>query len=341
MTQTTENLPQLGITLFSLTLEMRRPGYTLEGMIDRVAELDLGPGLEIVGFQSIRDWPRLTPEFVRSFRDQVDRLGLIPSAMSINLDLARRRDRFMTEEEGLEYLEAQMVAARDLGYPTGKSAIITTRSFVEGLARMCERLDMQFGVEIHSPESVDSPSVVQLRELFDAVDSPYLGFIPDFSSSMRDLPPTLLEAHRQSGMSDELIALASAVWRSDTTMPEKFARFAEEAPALGATPADMGKLNMVLTMHGRMDPAKWSELMPQVIHVHGKFYGIDEHGDEPSIDHAAIMDVLVQAGYTGFITSEWEGHAYTDQVSGWDMCRGQQDLLAQLLRGVPVGRGGA
>lgn len=331
MTETAENLPQLGVTLFSLTLEMRHPGYSLEGMIDRVAELDLGPGLEMVGFQSIRDWPRVSPDLVRSFRAQVERLGLVPSAMSMNLDLARRRDRFMTEEEGLEYLGAQMAAAKELGFPIGKSAIIYSEKFIEGLARMCERLDMRFGVEIHSPDAVDSPSVTKLRELYEKVGSDRLGYIPDFSSSMHALPPTLLEAHRRSGMSDELIALAREVWHSDTSMPEKFGRFAQEAPALGATEADMGKLNMVLTMHGTMDPRRWSELMDRTIHVHGKFYGLDESGEEPSIDHGAIIDVLVEAGYTGFISSEWEGHAYTDHVSGWDMVRGQHDLLAKLL----------
>ena len=100
---------------------------------------------------------------------------------------------------------------------------------------------------------------------------------------------------------------------------------------LGASPGDLGKLNMVLTMHGRMDPRRWEEIMPQVVHVHGKFYGIDEQGDEPSIDHETIMDVLVQAGYTCYISSEWEGHAYTDAVSGYDMCRGHQDLCRRLL----------
>jgi hypothetical protein len=132
-------------------------------------------------------------------------------------------------------------------------------------------------------------------------------------------------------MPEELIALVSDVWRSDSAMPEKFGRFAEEAQALGASPGDMGKLNMVLTMHGNMDPRRWEELMPQVVHVHGKFYGIDEAGEEPSIDHATIMDVLVEAGYTGYISSEWEGHAYTDEMSGWEVCRGQHDLCRRLL----------
>jgi len=48
-TSTAVALPKLGTTLFSFTLEMRQPGYTLEGMIDKVAELGLGPGLEMVG----------------------------------------------------------------------------------------------------------------------------------------------------------------------------------------------------------------------------------------------------------------------------------------------------
>jgi sugar phosphate isomerase/epimerase len=331
MTPTPEGLPKLGITLFSLTLEMRQPGYTLEGMIRRVAELDLGPGLEMVGFQSIRDWPRVSDRFVSDFRDLVDECELVPTAMSMNLDLALRRDRWMTEEEGLAYLEAQMEAAKRLGFPIGKSAILSTRSFVEGLARIAERLDMTFGVEVHSPESVDSPHVMELRELFDTVGSPTLGFVPDFSSSMHDVPPTLVRAHRESGMPEELIDLVSDVWHSDSSMPEKFGRFAQEADVLGASPGDKGKLNMVLTMHGRMDPRRWEELMPKVVHVHGKFYGIDEEGNEPSIDHETIMDVLVQAGYTGYISSEWEGHAYTDAVSGYDMCRGQHDLMRRLI----------
>lgn len=331
MTFTAPGTPQLGLTLFSLTLEMRHPGYTLDGMIRRAAELDLGPGLELVGFQSLRGWPHLDDAAIDHFRDVVADAGLTPTAMSCNLDLGRRHDRLMNEDEAIDYLEAQIVCAKRLGFPIAKSAIITTESFVRRLATVCERHDMQFGVELHSPEAVDSPGVLELREIYERIGSPLLGFIPDFSSSMHSIPPTLLEAHQQSGMPRELTEFAAEVWRSDSTMPEKFATFAQEGPRLGASPADMGKLNMILTMHAHMDPRRWSEIMDQVIHVHGKFYGIDETGKEPSIDHATIVDVLLEAGYTGSISSEWEGHAYTDAVSGWDMVRGQQDLLARLI----------
>jgi hypothetical protein len=93
----------------------------------------------------------------------------------------------------------------------------------------------------------------------------------------------------------------------------------------------MGKLQMLLTMHGRQDPRRWSEIMDRVVHVHAKFYGIDENGDEPSIDNATIIDVLCTANYAGYMSSEWEGHAYTDAVSGWDMVAGQHKLFRRLL----------
>ncbi len=331
MTYTAPNLPQLGLTLFSLTLEMREPDYSLEGMVKKAAELDLGPGIEMVGFQSLRGWPHLDEPTVKHVRSLIEDNGFIATAMSCNLDLARDRDRWMDEPEGIEYLEAQIATAKRLGFPIAKSAIISTESFVRRLAEVCERHQMKFGVELHSPDSVDSPGIMELREIFEKIDSPWLGWVPDFSSSMHSIPPSLLQAHRESGMPAELTEFASEVWNSDTTMPEKFAAFAQEAPKLGASPADMGKLHMILTMHGRMDPRRWAEIMDRTVHVHAKFYGLDEQGNEPSIDHGAIIDVLLEAGYNGSISSEWEGHAYTDAVSGWDMVRGQQDLMAGLI----------
>lgn len=55
------------------------------------------------------------------------------------------------------------------------------------------------------------------------------------------------------------------------------------------------------------------EMMPCVVHIHGKFYGFDANGDELSVDYAALMRVFHEAGYDGFMSSEWEGHAYTDE----------------------------
>src|ERR1700751_72444 len=138
-TATTVALPKLGTTLFSFTLEMRKPGYTLEGTIDQVAELGLGPGLELVGFQSQRGYPHVPAEVVTSFRDQCERTGLEPSAMSMNLDLGLHRGRLMDEDEALDYLAPQIAISHRMGFLVCKASVIPTRSFLEGLVRILEK----------------------------------------------------------------------------------------------------------------------------------------------------------------------------------------------------------
>ncbi len=52
--------------------------------------------------------------------------------------------------------------------------------------------------------------------------------------------------------------------------------------------------------------------MPRIVHVHAKFYDIDDDGDEPAIDYPALVREFVNGGYAGFFSSEWEGHAFAD-----------------------------
>jgi sugar phosphate isomerase/epimerase len=92
---------------------------------------------------------------------------------------------------------------------------------------------------------------------------------------------------------------------------------------------------MIFTMHGRMEPARWADFFPHVVHVHGKFYGVAD-GADPSIDYPAIVRVLRDQHYTGFISSEYEAHAYTDRHNPFDQVRAQQDMLKRLFEEQPA-----
>ena len=78
MTDTAPGLPRLGTTLFSLSLEQRKPGRDFASLVNEVAARDLGPGLEMVAFQSLRGWPRLDDAAVREVRGVIDDSGLTP-----------------------------------------------------------------------------------------------------------------------------------------------------------------------------------------------------------------------------------------------------------------------
>ena len=93
------NKPILGTTIYSFTNEWLHRMYTLEEEIEKVAELDLGPAVEIVGFQSIREYPDVSDETARRFREQLDRHGLIPSCLGGNCDVGRDPKRRMTDDE--------------------------------------------------------------------------------------------------------------------------------------------------------------------------------------------------------------------------------------------------
>ena len=77
---------RLGTTLFSFNNEFHARQYTVEQLIDKVAELGLGPGVELVGFSHIREYPEVSDEFVRMFRSALERNHLEPSCLSMNCD---------------------------------------------------------------------------------------------------------------------------------------------------------------------------------------------------------------------------------------------------------------
>ena len=80
------------------------------------------------------------------------------------------------------------------------------------VAPVAERAGVKLGMEIHAPHHVDHPTVVALRELYDEIDSPYLGFIPDFGASARAIPAGAVAQQRELGTPEEIIDLIEQTW---------------------------------------------------------------------------------------------------------------------------------
>ena len=178
-----------------------------------------------------------------------------------------------------------------------------------------------------------------LKDLFTRLDTDMLGFIPDMSSSMRAVPDAVNDAHRAAGISPELTALTKQIWAEPGPTMAKFPELEARAAELGATPPQVGNLKMLFTMHGKMAPERWADFFPHVVHVHGKFYGIVEGPDgltDPSIDWPVVARVLREQNYTGFISSEYEAHAYSDRYNAFDQIRAQHDMLKRLLEAEPA-----
>lgn len=299
---------RLGTTLFSFTNEYHSRRYTVEQLIDRVAQLNLGPGLEILGFSHIREYPYVSDEFVAMFRRAVERNNLEPSCLSMNCDMMIHRTRPMTLDESYAYHKAQLETAAKLGFPVAKTQVMVGPELMERLAPLAERLGVKVGVEVHTPEAADSPNVIAFCEAYERVGSPYLGLVPDFGASVRSVPQCFIDNFRENGIPEEFIQIALEAWASEGSFEERVARYMKNERAAGAADSHIGAMFMIFGMLGRQEPRKWLDIMPYVIHVHAKFY--DAH--ESAIPIEELLPLFRDSGYNGYVSSEWEGHAFTD-----------------------------
>ncbi len=322
---------KLCTSLFSFALEWNSGKYSLESLMAKVNELNLGPGIEIIGFQSLKGFPYLSGDTIAEVRRLIEKYGFELACLDANVDVGIRRDRLLTIDETTEYIIPQIWAASKLGFPVLRVQMTAKPEVIKRLAPVAEKANVKLGMELHTPYQVDHPAVMELRELYEEIDSPYVGFIPDFGTSMRGIPEALLNSFRDVGVTDELIELTKEIWKKDVPTPAKFGELGERASALGATPPQIGRLNMAFSMNGRQDINAWKEIIPQTVHLHGKFYGFDENGDEPSIDYAAILKVFYEGGYNGYVASEYEGTAFTDEFTGFEMVQKHHALCDKIL----------
>lgn len=327
---------KLCTSLFSFALEWNSGNYSLESLIARVKEINLAPGLEIIGFQSLKEFPYLSDKSIADVRRLMEKYEFEPACLDANVDVGIRRDRLLTNEETVDYILPQIWTANKLGFPVLRVQMTAKPEVMRKLAPIAEKANVKLGMELHTPYQVDHPAVTALRELYDELGSPYLGFIPDFGTSMRNIPDALLNSFREVGVTDELIAITKEIWKKDVPTPMKFGELQERASALGATPPQIGRLNMAFSMNGRQDVNDWKEIIPQTVHLHGKFYGFDEEDDEPSIDYAAILKVFYEGGYKGYVASEYEGTAFTDEFTGFEMVQKHQALCKKILQDLEV-----
>ena len=325
------NKPILGTTLYSFTNEWKQNLYTLDQMVESVANLRLGPAIEVVGFQSFRTYPDVTDEFASHFRDLLENYNLIPSCLGANCDVGRRRDRLMTPEEILTYLERQLASAKKLGFPVMRIQAFVGPKIFERIAPLAEKAGVHVACELHSPLSVDNPEVVALRECFDRVGSAYIGFIPDFSSTMTNPPNRFWDRLRTKGAPEGLIEVVKSIWLTDKPNPEKYAALAEVKRRFGANEGVAAQLNMVMTMFGHMPVEHLTELLPYTHHIHGKFYEVDASGKETSIPYPKLMALLKSKGYHGTISAEWEGHAFTEETIGFQQVQAWNAMCKRLL----------
>jgi hypothetical protein len=248
--------------------------------------------------------------------------------------MGRRRDRDMTPDEEFEFSQTLFHGAKKLGFP-----LVRIQSAKPELLRrllpLAEQLELKLAYEIHAPLGPNAPEIMKVRDVYAELDSPLLGFVADFSSTMHAMSPTLLRAVRRAGLDDQAINRLQAIWATDASMRERQEEFIGYLRSRDFDPGRLGSFaHLAFNMHGHVSPREWADIMPQIMHVHAKFYDIDDDGNEPAIDYPELVRVFVEGGYRGYWSSEWEGHAFAElgEVDPLVLVRKQHDLIRRSMK---------
>lgn len=301
---------KLGSTLYSFTNEFHDRTETLASLVRAVEERRLGPGIEVVGFQSFRSFPDVSDAEADAFNEMMAGTSLEKVCLGINADRFMRPGVPVSDDEMVAYHERQLQSAAKLGFPVVRYQHTATPAVIRRLVPLAEKLDVKLGLEIHAPHSPGHPDILAYREMYEQVGSAHLGFIPDFGATARAVHPDHLHYFRNElGVDPRAIDKALEIWHTDMPVFERKNVFLHWAKTSDVDERLALELMIIFGIINREDPRCWSEIMHQVIHIHGKFYGVDPvTGEDPSIDYETTLKVFIEGGYNGYISSEWEGH---------------------------------
>lgn len=304
----------LGTTIYSMTNEWLGEQFTLPSLIDEVGKRNLGPGLEMIGFQSLRGFPNnVDNRDIHSFLDAVERNNLTLTSLAGNADIALEASAWMDTDKSVEYMRPQIELAGKMGFPIMRIQIGLTPEVLEKLEPIAAKANVKLGMEIHAPEGPNTAKVIATREVYERIDSEFLGFIPDFSSCMRAIPPGMIDKLKQAGLSESGVQVLQSCWESNGAPFQRYMAFAEAAKAAGEPELPVSQAKLIFTMFGREKPEDWADILDRTVHIHGKFYEVNEDCSEsPSIDYERILAVYANCGRTISMSSEWEGHAFWD-----------------------------
>lgn len=318
--------PKLSVSLYSYTKELYTGYYSIENCLEKVAEAG-AEGVEIVNTQHLPGFPNPTLKFMEDFRKGMDKLHLQPACYGTYADTGIRKGGTMTVDEVAQSLFNDIKYAEIMGFPVIRLGYDTPVDVLYRVAEEAEKRKIKMGIEIHAPLTVSHPIYLTYKAAFDRLQSPYLGFVPDFSGWARKLPDALLNTLVQRGMPEQLVSSLAFAFVTDVKLQE----LKDMMHSKGVPSSFDYILDLAYHIVVKGDPASLKEMLPQTVHIHGKFWSLNADGLETCIPYQELLTFVKDSNYGGFITTEYEGYEVTDKLDGQENVVRHQKMMRKFL----------
>ncbi|WP_205709763.1 TIM barrel protein [Kineococcus siccus] len=293
--------------------------------------------IEIIPEQSIAGFPHVSDAWVAEWHGLMAEFGTRPLAYDFFLDTLLHPHRRLTHEEQVASVRRDIDLAVRLRTPLLRAIISTPAAVLRDAAPYAEAAGVKLLLEVHAPFHYQHPWVLQHLTVMDELDSPALGFMPDLGCFVERFPRVVSDRALREGARPDLVALVVGTYdaHGDTH------GLMDTVTYSGGGPVDVALARQATHFTWR-DPRSLLEQMHRTHHIQAKFYEMTEDGTEYSIPYDRIVDVLVEGGYRGCLSSEYEGNRHIQDaypVDSVEQVSRQHAMFERLLQGHEDGRG--
>jgi sugar phosphate isomerase/epimerase len=317
-----------GVSFYSYQEEYFLRSMSLEDCVREAATIG-AYGLEIIPEQSMPGYPSPGDEFYERWAEWMRHYGTTTVATDLFLDTKRFPGRMMTLDEAVASVHQDLAIAARLGARFVRAIINTPPEVMAAAAPRAEELGLKLLLEVHAPFHYEHPWILRHLEVMNRLQSPALGFMPDMGTFVERFPRVMSERALRDGARPELVKMAVETYDAHGDVHGLMDTF----HYLNASPVELGIARMTTHLTWN-DPRSMLEHMPRIHHIQAKFYEMTDEEVEYSIPYEKIIPVLLEGGYAGYLSSEYEGNRHIQDayvVDSKEQVRRQHRMFQCLL----------
>ena len=343
------------VSLYSYQDEYYDGKLDLEGCLRETAKTG-ATGVELLAEQMIKRFPLPIEdeEFRAHWFAMMDKYGLTPSCYDAFLENRIYSNRTLSLGEQINMMCRDLRLASLLGFPVLRTLVSTPMDVIEGSLEYAEKVNVKIGLEVHAPFSLNSSWADGYMEMINRTGSKYFGFVPDMGIFCKNIPDVLRDKARRMGAKEECLKIVDDAYAErrakgfikikydldlgkanmEYRMANGMKEMMDAVEKAGGGPADMMYAGASFT-YSWSDPQDIIDNIDYIYHTHAKFYNVHEDYVETAVAIPEVVAAYKKAGYTGFLSSEYEGgeHLRDVGVDSIEQVRRHQEALRRAIEG--------
>ena len=320
------------ISLYSYQENFYLGRLDLEGCIAAAAETGAA-GIELIPEQNCAD-EYLDPSdrFVGQWREWMEKYRVEPCCIDIFYDYKLYGNRILTWKEQVSMYTAAFRFAQKLGFPVVRGMLTTPLKLVEMMIPIAESMGLKFGIEIHSPYSLECPYCLELYEMAAKHNTKAIGVIPDTGIYVARPSSTIVNKFVRAGANPKIADYVCKAYLDKVPLKE----VSEHIALMEPNAMDHAVFKRVYFANYD-DPQLLAKHIGDILHVHAKCWQMLPDCTEASIDNETVVRILRESGYQGYIATEYEGQRYfhdvgcAENADEIEEVRRNQEMLKRLL----------